>query len=98
MGSENKLSIPSFTCNYCDIQFNARSKCLAPPVFNAVRIPSDKTQILHPLQSPPEQDDVGSTLYVHSHKGKDDDDLPVTVHEGPQEGGRGIRGTVLTFP
>jgi hypothetical protein len=43
MGNENKPSIPSSTCNYCDIQFNARSKWLAPLVFSAVRIRSDKT-------------------------------------------------------
>jgi hypothetical protein len=43
MGNENKRSIPSSTCNYYDIQFNAPSKWLAPLVFNAVRIRSDKT-------------------------------------------------------
>jgi hypothetical protein len=43
MGNENKRGIPSSTCNYYDIQFNARSKWFAPPVFNAVRIYPDKT-------------------------------------------------------
>jgi hypothetical protein len=44
MGNENKRSISSSTCNYCDIQFSARSKWLAPIVFfSAFRIRSDKT-------------------------------------------------------
>jgi len=47
MGNENKRCIPSSTCNYCYIQFNARSKWLASLVFSAVRIRSDITCSYH---------------------------------------------------
>jgi len=43
VGNENKRSIPSSTCHYCGIQFNARSKWLAPLVFNVFRIRADET-------------------------------------------------------